>query len=151
MGGTPAPRPGLTVHVGRPEGPDGGGPLPARGQHLHLQAVEGGGPQTRDRELRVILGKGREGVGEHGPSGAASDHDPRRDSPPDTTPSSRRHRVKHGLLASTPQCSGVPWSVHVSWRPPPAPQVVWAARRPWLLAAKSSDESGQFLACIFHS
>lgn len=82
----PPPQQGLTVHVGRPEGPNGGGPLPARGQHLHLQAVEGGGPQTRDRELGVILGKGREGVGEHGPSGAASDHDPRRDSPPETTP-----------------------------------------------------------------
>lgn len=37
------------VHVGGPEGPDGGGPLPARSQHLHLQAVEGGGPQTAGR------------------------------------------------------------------------------------------------------
>ena len=64
--GPPPPRPGLTMHVGGPEGPDGGGPLPTRSQHLHLQAVEGGGPQTRDRELGVILGKGREGVGGHG-------------------------------------------------------------------------------------
>ena len=104
-GGTPTPRPGLTVHVGGPEGPDGGGTLPACSQHLHLQAVEGAGPQTRDQELGVILGKGGKALGDTGPSGAASDHDPRLDSPPETIPPcyvtvlrdhtpSLRHRVR---------------------------------------------------------
>ena len=40
-----------------PEGPDGGGPLPRRRQHLHLQAVEGGRPQTGHREHVVIRGQ----------------------------------------------------------------------------------------------
>lgn len=43
-----------------PEGPDGGGPLPRRRQHLHLQAVEGGRPQTGHREHVVILGEERD-------------------------------------------------------------------------------------------
>ena len=58
--------PALTVcsrgwEVGGPEGPDGGGSLPARGQHLHLQTVEGGRPQTWHREHRAILRGDRRG------------------------------------------------------------------------------------------
>lgn len=58
--------PALTVHsrgweVGGPEGPDGGGSLPARGQHLHLQTVEGGRPQTWHREHGAILRGDRRG------------------------------------------------------------------------------------------
>ena len=155
-GGTPTPRPGLTVHVGGPEGPDGGRTLPACSQHLHLQAVEGAGPQTRDQELGVILGKGGKVLGDTGPSGAASDHDPRLDSPPETTPP---HYVT--VLETTPPRdvtvlrAGVvrllplhhvqgPTICPRSLETPPPP-VVWPARRPWLLAAKSSHESGPFL------
>lgn len=144
-GGTPQPQQGLTVHVGRPEGPNGGGPLPARGQHLHLQAVEGGGPQTRDRELGVILGKGREGVGEHGPSGAASDHDPRRDSPPETTPP-HDVTVLHAVRSLGLHCVRGSRGLSTFAGDHPPSRVLWAARRPRLLAAKSSDEPGQFLA-----
>ena len=106
-------------------------------------------------------------MGDTGPSGAASDHDPRLDSPPETTPP---HYVT--VLETTP-----PRDVTITETTPPRditvlragvvrllplhhvqgpaicprsletppPPVVWPARRPWLLAAKSSHESGQFL------
>lgn len=47
----------LTVRwrVGRPEGSDGGGPLPACGQHLHLQPVQGGRPEVGHREGAAVL------------------------------------------------------------------------------------------------
>lgn len=161
-GGTPAPWPGLTVHIGGPEGPDGGGPLPVRSQHLHLQAVEGGGPQTWDRELRVILGKGGKALGDTGPSAAASDRNPRLDSPPETTPPSRYHRDPRscGSLVSTPPCPGT-HNLSMFAGDPLPPRPPWSGQQgdpgSWQPRAHMSQASSCRSPppppgdCIFHS
>lgn len=54
--------------VGGPEGPDGGRALPAGGQHLDFQAIQGGRPQVGHGEHVVIrrqdLGLGDDAVGQ---------------------------------------------------------------------------------------